>query len=482
MVENYALNFIAASGDSLHRALRAAVGTRAVQINQYVPWLGAFARADDAAAFQFVHDARGAGVAEPQPALHQRDAGLLFAADDFNALLDKFLVLVNAALNVGVHGGLGKLFVDFRVVVRFALLGDEIHDVLQFLVRDERTLRPLQVAGTGRQIKHVAFAEQFVRAHRVENRARIHAARDLERDARRDVGLDDAGDDIHGRPLRGDDAMDARRARHLRDARDGHLDIRRRDEHEIGQFVNDDHDVGKSFRNDDVFLARDDDFLVHLHGKSIRAGLNFFLLGGERQFHFLLRQRLVFRTLVEGFDVADADAGKDFVAFFHLVDDPAQREQNFFRIGHHGHDEVGQGIVLLQLNHLRVNHHEAQLIGREAVEQGCDDGIDADGFAGTGAAGDEAVGHFREVGDNRMAINVLAERDGNARLGVAPFVGLEQIAHDDFRLDEVRHLDADGTFSGHGCENVDALGLERSGDIVGESGDFFQLHAGRGMQ
>jgi hypothetical protein len=50
--------------DGLHRALAAAVGARAVQVNQDVPRLGAFAGADDAATFQFVHDARGAGVAE----------------------------------------------------------------------------------------------------------------------------------------------------------------------------------------------------------------------------------------------------------------------------------------------------------------------------------------------------------------------------------------------------------------------------------
>ena len=49
-------------------------------------------------------------------------------------------------------------------------------------------------------------------------------------------------------------------------------------------------------------------------------------------------------------------------------------------------------------------------------------------------------------------------------------------------LTEIRHLDADGTFAGHGREDVDAFGLERGGDVVGERGDFFQLHAGRGMQ
>ena len=138
----------------------------------------------------------------------------------------------------------------------------------------------------------------------------------------------------------------------------------------------------------------------------------------------------------------------------------------FFGIGDDRHDEVRQGVVLLQLDDLRVNHHEAELVGREAVEQRGDDGVDADGFAGAGAAGDEQVRHFREVGDDRMAVNVLAQRERNARLGVAPFVGLEQVAHDDLGLDRVRHFDADGAFAGHGREDVDALGLERGGDVV----------------
>src|ERR1017187_4176949 len=214
MVENYALNFIAASGDSLHRALRAAVGAAAVEVYQDFARLGTLTGADDAAALKLVHDARGAGVAEAQPALHQRDAGFLFVTDDFDALLDEFLVLINPALDVRIRGRFGKLFVNFHFVTRFALLGDEFNDVLQGRVGDERALRPLEIAGTGRQVEHVAFAEEFVRAHRVENCPRVHTARDLERDARRDVGLDDAGDDVHGRSLGGDDAMNARRPRH----------------------------------------------------------------------------------------------------------------------------------------------------------------------------------------------------------------------------------------------------------------------------
>src|SRR5437899_8098459 len=55
--------------------------------------LGALVRADDAALFQQVHDPSGASVADAQAALQDRDAGAIGLADDFDALLDQFLVL-----------------------------------------------------------------------------------------------------------------------------------------------------------------------------------------------------------------------------------------------------------------------------------------------------------------------------------------------------------------------------------------------------
>ncbi len=88
----------------------------------------------------------------------------------------------------------------------------------------------------------------------------------------------------------------------------------------------------------------------------------------------LLRQRLVLGARIERGDVAHADAGEDLVALFHFVDHPAQREDDLLGVGHDRHDQVRQGVVLLQLDHLRVNHHEPELVGREAVEQRGDDG------------------------------------------------------------------------------------------------------------
>jgi hypothetical protein len=142
-----------------------------------------------------------------------------------------------------------------------------------------------------------------------------------------------------------------------------------RNEHQVGEFVNDDDDVGKFFGNDNVFVARHDDLLVHFDGKTVRARLDFFLFRHERQFRFGQWREFVLRAFVEGLDVADVDARENLVALFHFIHDPAQGEENFFRVGDDRHDQVRQRIVLLQLDDLRVNHHEPELVGRKAVEQ-----------------------------------------------------------------------------------------------------------------
>ena len=59
------------------------------------------------------------------------------------------------------------------------------------------------------------------------------------------VGLDQAGDDVDRRPLRGDDQVDANGARHLRQPADVLLHLLRRCHHQVGHLVDDDHDVGQ---------------------------------------------------------------------------------------------------------------------------------------------------------------------------------------------------------------------------------------------
>ncbi len=102
-----------------------------------------------------------------------------------------------------------------------------------------------QAAGARRQKEHVAAAQQRFGAVGVEDGARVDLGGQAEADARGNVGLDEAGDDVDAGPLRGEDEVNADGARHLREARDGLFDVGAVEHHQVGELVDDDDDVGQ---------------------------------------------------------------------------------------------------------------------------------------------------------------------------------------------------------------------------------------------
>jgi hypothetical protein len=100
-------------------------------------------------------------------------------------------------------------------------------------------------AGAGRQEKHVSHAQQVFGAVGVDDGARIGFGGDLEGEAGGEIGLDDAGEHIHRGPLGGQNQVNAGGPRHLRQAGEGHLHIPGGHHHQVGQFVDDDDDVGQ---------------------------------------------------------------------------------------------------------------------------------------------------------------------------------------------------------------------------------------------
>src|SRR3954469_6599165 len=75
---------------------RGAISPAPVQIDQNIPRLSAFAGTDNAAILQLIHDARGPRVAQPQSALHERNARLLLASNHFDTLLDERLIFITS--------------------------------------------------------------------------------------------------------------------------------------------------------------------------------------------------------------------------------------------------------------------------------------------------------------------------------------------------------------------------------------------------
>ena len=176
----------------------------------------------------------------------------------------------------------------------------------------------------------------------------------------------------------------------------------RRDEHEVGQLVNDDHDARQ------------------LLERFVRCG-----------------KGVIARK------VLDVVLGEELVALHHLVDRPLQGARRLLRVGDDRNEQVRDAVVGRKLDHLRVDHDEAHLVRRGLIKERNDERIGADGFAGAGRAGDEDMRELGNVADDVVARNVLADGKGDTRFVLCKLAGLQHVADVDGGDELVRHLDAD---------------------------------------
>ena len=292
-------------------------------------------------------------------------------------------------------------------------------------------------------------AQQSFGAVGVENGARIHLGGDAERNAGREVGLDQSGDHIDRRPLRCQHQVNANGARHLGQARDRFFHVARVQHHQVGQLVDDDDDVGQR----PVFgiLAK----------QAARA--------------FVVEQLVVL------LDVAHAFFSQQFQAAFHLAYGIAQRIGGQLGLGDDRREEMRHAFVVAQFQPLGIDQDQPHLIGRGLVQDGHDHGVDGHALARAGRARDQQVGHAGEIGGDDASVDVLAQRQRQLRFGADELGGLDVFAQpDDFAL-AVRHLNADRGLARHALDQ-NALGFQRQAEVVGEIGDAAVLDAGFGLE
>ncbi len=149
----------------------------------------------------------------------------------------------------------------------------------------------------------------------------------------RKIRLDQAGDHVHGRTLRGQNQVNADCARHLRQSRDGLFDVARIDHHQIGEFVDHDDEIGKRL----VFGVLD--------------------IVEERE-----RLRLLERAVVL-VDVAHAALRQQLQALFHFARGVPQNVGRDPRIGDDRRDQVRNILVETQLKALRIDEHHFHVFG-----------------------------------------------------------------------------------------------------------------------
>ena len=104
----------------------------------------------------------GAAVADAQPALEQRGAGLAELEDEADGVVEEVVVFL-AGFAVGVEVLAGFVLGAFEEAVDvfgFALGLPELGDGGDFFFGYKWRVQALDAAGSGRQVEHVALAEQ----------------------------------------------------------------------------------------------------------------------------------------------------------------------------------------------------------------------------------------------------------------------------------------------------------------------------------
>ena len=332
---------------------------------------------------------------------------------------------------------------DLFPVLGLGLPLGELDDRLDLGVGDEGALHAHRLAGADRHEEGVTHADELLRARLVEDDPAVGEAGGGERQPRRHVGLDQAGDDVDRRALRGQHQVDAGGTRLLGDPDDRLLDVARGDHHQVGELVDD---------REDVRVGRVD---------PLAAGR-----GGDLA---------LLDLAVEVVDVPDAGGPHVLVALLHLLDQPGQRGGGLLGVGDDRRDQVRDAVVGRQLDHLRVDQDHPQLVGRGPQQQRGQQRVDAAGLTGTGRTGDQQVRHLRQVGADEAALDVLAEADQHRVRVLLGRLRAHDVAEADLLAVGVGHLDADGGLAGDRREDPDVVVGDGVGEVAGERGDLLDL-------
>ncbi len=435
---------------------------------QHLPLADMVGRPHHAVLLHLFDQLRRAVVADVQMPLDEGGRGLAFAHHQFHRTVVQRGVGIGIATDQpGGAAGLRVfvLFCHFLKIGGLSLAAQPFHHPLHLGIGNKGAMHPLDPPALAHE-QHVALAEQLFRPLFAEDGAGIDLRGDGEGDARREIRLDGAGDHIHRRPLRGHDDMDAGGARHLRQPLHGGLDLLACHQHQIRHLVDHDDDHRQGGEGQRLLLKH------RLAGLGVEAGLH-----AARQ-HLAAFRRLCHLLVVAG-DVAHPQLRHRAVAALHLAHRPFQRADCLGRLRHHRGQQMRDAIVDRQLQHLRVDHDEAHLLRREAVEEGEDHGVDADRFARAGGARDQQMRHAGKIGVDRCSTDVLAEGKRQPPVLLRP-VGVVQHLAEEHRLPLwVRQFDANDVARRHAG---DAYGNDghRARDVVREADDTRRLGAGAG--
>ena len=138
---------------------------------------------------------------------------------------------------------------------------------------------------------------------------------------------------------------------------------------------------------------------------------------------------------------------------------------------------MGKRVVHLHLNHLRIDHHEPQVVRAETKENACDYSINADAFAASCRTGHQGMRHLRQITEDDFPVNILPQNDRNAMFCLRKIVRFQNLTKCNFDLFRVGDFDADGVFARNWGKDIDPFRPRCASKIALKTGDFVNSDA-----
>ena len=250
--------------------------------------------------------------------------------------------------------------------------------------------------------------------------------------------------------------MNAGSTRFLRQTGDEFFDLLAGDHHQIRQFIDDDDDVRHATQR-----------LGRLRGQAQRIRNRLTLLGG-------------FLDMVVGAgQVTYAQLGHDLVAAFHLGHTPGQGIGGLTHIGHDRREQMRDAFIDRQFQHLGVDQNQTHRIRLGFIEHRQDHGVNADRFTGTRGTRHQQMRHLGQIGDDRLAADVLTQRHGQRRSHVVIRTRGQNFRQTDGLPFRVRQFEGHAGLARHGFDDAYRNQRQRPRQIARQINDLRTLDADR---
>ena len=147
-----------------------------------------------------------------------------------------------------------------------------------------------------------------------------------------------------------------------------------------------------------------------------------------------------------------------------------------FGAGNDRGDQVGDPLVVVEFHPFRIDQQHPYLIWGGPHHDRGDQGVHEAGLARASSASHQQVRHLGHIRQHIAALDILAQPDGEGMAIVTGLLAAQHIAKRDHLLVPVRDFDADGGPTGNRAQDTDIGRPDRIGDVLGQPGDFLNLH------